>query len=87
MIDSVLNIRMAENNGYLKRIPEMKIGIEKKVNINYMSKCDVDITIEALSLVNQSVDKISKILETMVKRGSLKKIKQDNTSYIYKIMK
>ncbi len=37
--------------------------------------------------VNQSVDKISRILEAMVKRGNLKKIKQDNTSCIYKIMK
>ncbi len=37
--------------------------------------------------VNRSVDKISQILEALVKRGSLKKIKQDNTSYIYKIMK
>jgi hypothetical protein len=36
--------------------------------------------------VNQSVDKISQILEAMIKRGSLKKIKKNNTSYIYKIM-
>lgn len=56
MIDNVLNVLREEINGYLKRLPTMNIGTEKKVDINYIAKPDGDIAIETdslgLSLVN-----------------------------------
>ncbi len=71
-----------------------KENIDKMIH-NYLRKNpNAGDTLEGISnwwleceRVNQTVDKISQILEAMVKRGSLKKIKKNNTSYIYKIMK